>query len=84
MPPAVLPSDVQKPFDLRFRQVLTGSQIGVRRPPGRDCSFYNGWRDQLQVCFRHAFGPYSPNDCSDNEPSLDSLRMKTAENAELF
>ena len=81
MPPTVLSSGVHEPFDLRFRQVLTGSQVGVRRPPGHDCSIYDGWRDQLQVCFRHVFGPHSPNDCSDNDHSLDSLRMETAENA---
>ena len=72
MPPSVLPSDVHEPFDLRFRQVLTGSQLGIRRPPGRDCSIYDGWCDQLQVWFLHVFGPRSPNDCSDNDPSLDS------------
>ena len=73
MPPTVLPSGVHDPFNFRFRQVLAGSQVGVRRPPRRDCSFYDGWRDQLQVCFRHAVGPHSPNDCSDKEHSMDSL-----------
>jgi hypothetical protein len=29
MPPAVLPSGVHEPFNLRFRQVLTGSQLGM-------------------------------------------------------
>src|SRR6476659_11230438 len=72
MPPTVLPSDVHEPFDLRFRQVLTGSQFGVRRPGRSNCSFYDGWRDQLQVCFWHVFGSHSPNDCSNNDPSLDS------------
>jgi hypothetical protein len=72
MPPTVLPSGVHEPFDLCFRQVLTGSQVGVRRPPGRDCSIYDGWCDQLQVWFLHVFGPRSPNDCSDNDHSLDS------------
>ena len=81
MPPAVLPGEVHQPLDLRFGQVLTGSQVGVRRPPGRDRSIYDGWRDQLQVGFRHVFGPRSPNDCSDNDHSLDSLRMESAENA---
>jgi hypothetical protein len=66
MPPAVFPNNVQKPFDLCFRQVLTGSQVGVRRPPGRDCSFYDGWRDQLQVCFRRVFGFPSPIDWPNN------------------
>ena len=47
MPPAVLSSGVHEPFDLRFRQVLTGSQLGVRRSSGRDCSIYDGWREEL-------------------------------------
>jgi hypothetical protein len=81
MPPAVFPNNVQKPFDLCFRQVLTGSQVGVRRPPGRDCSFYDGWRDQLQVCFRHVFGFPSPIDWPNNGPSTNSAPRQTQENA---
>ena len=81
LPPAVLPSDVHEPFDLHFREVLTGPQFGIRRSSERNCSIYDGRRDQLQVRFRHVFGPHSPNDCSDNEHSLDSLRIETAENA---
>ena len=49
MPPTVLPGSGHQPFDLGLSQVLAGAQVGVGKPPGRDCSFYGGWRDQLQV-----------------------------------
>jgi hypothetical protein len=53
--------------------MLTGSQVGIGWAPGRDCSIYDGWRDQPKVRFCHVFGPPSLNDCLNNAPSLDSL-----------
>jgi hypothetical protein len=29
--------------------------VAIRKPPGRNCSIYGGWRDQLQARFRHLF-----------------------------
>ena len=49
MPPAVLPGGVHQPLDLGLSQVLAGAQVRVGEPPGRNCSFYGGWRDQLEV-----------------------------------
>lgn len=69
MPPTVLPRGGYQPFDLGLSQVLAGPKIGIGSPLGRDCSFYGGWRDQLQVRLRHVFGPHSQIDCSDNARS---------------
>ena len=63
MPPAVLPGGVHEALDLGFGQVLSGSQVGVRRARGSDCSIYGGWRDQLQVLFGHVLGPPSLTNC---------------------
>jgi hypothetical protein len=50
---AVALGDIHKPLDLRLGQVFTGSQVLVRGSLRGDCSFYGGWRDQLQVGFCH-------------------------------
>ncbi len=44
-----------KPLDLGLGQVFPGSQLAVGGPPRRNCSFYGGWRDQLEVRFGHSF-----------------------------
>jgi hypothetical protein len=41
-------------------------------PPGGNCSFYGGWRDQLEVRLNHAFGPPNLTDCSYNGRSRNS------------
>ena len=58
--PAVLLGGVRQPFDLDLCQVLTSAQVGIRKPRRRDCSFYDAWRDELEVRFGHVFGPPSP------------------------
>ena len=40
------------------RQVL-GPQLAVGEPLGGNCSFYSGWRDQLEVRFAHKSGSRS-------------------------
>src|SRR5450631_2202140 len=51
-------------LDLARRQVLSSPEFGVRTPPRSNCSFYFGWRDQLERRFCHEKQP-SPNcDCS--------------------
>ena len=47
--PAVALGGFHKPLDLGFGQVFAGSQLAVGEPFGPNCSFYGGWRDQLQV-----------------------------------
>src|SRR5579862_8901801 len=69
MPPTVLPGGGHQPFDLGLCQVLTGAEGSVGKPLGCDCSFYSGWRDQLEVRLCHVFGSSSLNDCSDNARS---------------
>jgi hypothetical protein len=49
---------------LGLGQVLAGPQLAVGEPPGGDCSFYGGWRDQLEVRFGHVIRPMLRVDCS--------------------
>jgi hypothetical protein len=53
--PAVSLGGLEQSFDLRFRQIFAGSQVGIGTAGGRDCSFFGGWRDQLQVRFGQGF-----------------------------
>src|ERR1035437_3449512 len=53
-------------FNLSLGQVLSAAQFAVRLPPRGNCSFFGGWRDQLQVCFGHGFGLLAIKDCSYN------------------
>ena len=55
--PTVLPRRCHQALDLGFRQVLAAPQVSVGRPRGCDCSIYDGWRDQLEMRFRHDFRP---------------------------
>src|SRR5262249_9053788 len=64
--PAVAPGGGHKLLDLGLDQVLAGAQVAIGTPPERNCSFYDGWRDQLEVPFRHVFGPPSLTDWSYN------------------
>ena len=70
--PAVSLGGVHQPLDLGLGQVLAGAQVGVGEPPGRDCSFYGGWRDQLEVRLGHVFGSPQPPYCWKNTSSLHS------------
>jgi hypothetical protein len=51
---------VHERLDLAGCQVLPGAKFGVRAPARSNCSFYFGWRDQLEVRFCHEKQP-SPN-----------------------
>jgi hypothetical protein len=77
MPPAALPGGVHKALDLGGRKVLTGPQRGIRQARGRDCSVFDAWGYELQVRYRHVFGPSSLSDCWDNGRSSNSWRTKT-------
>lgn len=72
MAPAISPGRCHDALDLSAGQVFAGTQIGVRKPPGRNCSFYGGWHDQLEVRFRHANGPPVPIYCARYNPFTDS------------
>jgi hypothetical protein len=69
MPPAVLPGRIHQPLNFGLRQVFSGPQVSVGRPPRHDCSVYDAWSDEFEMRFGHAFGPPSPTDCLDNAPS---------------
>ena len=47
--PAVALGRVHQPLDLGLGQVLAGAQLGVGEALRGNCSFYGGWRDQLEV-----------------------------------
>jgi hypothetical protein len=53
-------------FDLSFGEVLSAAKLAVRPPSRGNCSFFGGWRDQLQVRFGHGFRLLAINDCSYN------------------
>ena len=67
---------VHQPLDLGLGQVLAGAQVGVGEPLGRNCSFYGGWRDQLEVRFGHVFRPPRATDCSYNGPFTNSWQVQ--------
>ena len=46
-------------LDLGLSRVLAGPQLAVGEPLGGICSFYGGWRDQLEVRFAHKSGSRS-------------------------
>jgi hypothetical protein len=49
MSPTVSLGGLEQPFDLGFRQVLAGAQVGIGAAFGFNCSLFGGWRDQLEV-----------------------------------
>jgi hypothetical protein len=55
--PAVALGRVHELLDLGFRQVLASANVAVAGSPGGNCSFYSGWRDQLEMPFSHVFAP---------------------------
>jgi hypothetical protein len=57
MPVAVTLGRVHKLLDLGLRQVFPTAKVAVWASPGRDCSFFGGRSDQLEVRFSHVFGP---------------------------
>jgi hypothetical protein len=38
-----------QPLDLMLGEVFARPQVAVSAPPRRNCSFYGGWRDQLEA-----------------------------------
>jgi hypothetical protein len=65
-------------FNLSLGQVLSAAQLVVRSPSRGDCSFFGGWRDQLQVRFGHGFPPSLLVDCSYNTHFTSSTRDNLA------
>src|SRR5215469_5662216 len=71
--PAVAPGSGHELLDLG--QVLAGAQVAIGAPPGRNCSFYDRWRDQPEMPFGHVFSPPSLMDWSYNTPFPTSLNQ---------
>jgi hypothetical protein len=65
-------------FDLSFGEVLSAAELAVRLPPRDNCSFLDGWRDQLQARFGHGFRLLAINDCSYNTHFTSSVRGNLA------
>src|SRR5450759_4105339 len=61
-------------FDLALGQVLSAAKLAVWPAPRGNCSFFGGWRDQLQVRFGHGFRLLAINYCSYNTYYTSSLR----------
>src|SRR5215467_9055096 len=72
--PAVAPGGGHKFLNLALRQVLASAQVAIGAPPGCNCSFYDSWRDQLELPFCHVFGPPSLAYWSYNASFLNSAR----------
>src|SRR5450759_2373985 len=53
-------------INLGFSKVLSAAKLAIRPAQRCDCSFFGGWRDQLQVRFGHGFRLLAINDCSYN------------------
>jgi hypothetical protein len=66
---AVALGRVHELLDLGLRQIFPSANVAVGASLGRNCSFYGSWRDQLQVPFRHVFGPPHLMYWSYNAPS---------------
>ena len=52
---AVALGGFDQPLDLGLGQVLARPQVAVAAAAWGDCSFYGGWRDQLEVRLSHVF-----------------------------
>src|ERR1039457_2669609 len=65
-------------FDLGLGQVFSAAKLAVRSPPRGNCSFFGGWRDQLQVRFGHCFRLLAINDCSYKTRYTSSTRDNLA------
>src|SRR5450759_3773298 len=65
-------------FDLALSQVLSAAKLAVWPAPRGDCSFFGGWRDQLQVRFGHGFRLLAINDCSYKTHFTSSVRGNLA------
>src|SRR5450759_3423674 len=61
-------------INLGLGQVLAAAELAVWPAPRGNCSFFGGWRDQLQVRFGHSFRLLAINDCSYNTFYTSSLR----------
>ena len=47
--PTVSLGRLEQPINLGLREVFAGSQVGIGTARGDNCSFFGGWRDQLQM-----------------------------------
>ena len=62
----VAPGRFHEALDLGLGEVFASPQVLVRRPSRGNCSIYGGWRDQLEVAFRHVVRSVRGIDCSYN------------------
>jgi hypothetical protein len=62
-------------FNFSLGQMLSAAKLAVRLPSRGNYSFFDGWRDQLQVRFGHGFCLLAINDCSLKTHYTSSLRL---------
>lgn len=47
--PTVSLGGLEQPLDLGFSRVFAGAQVGIGAAGRCNCSFFGGWRNQLEV-----------------------------------
>jgi hypothetical protein len=72
MAPSVIPGGLLKALHLGIGQVFAGPQLGIGKAERRNCSFFDGWRDQLEVGFCHDNQPPRQDDRSNNSRKTNS------------
>src|SRR5450631_211741 len=74
MTPSVSLGGRKQPLDLSIGKVFAGAQVGIGTACRSNCSFFGGWRDQLEVRLDHVFGSSLVLDCSKNAPITNSMQ----------
>src|ERR1035437_8797480 len=78
MPVPIASGGFDQFFNLGPGEVLAAAKLAVRLPSRGNCSFFDGWRDQLQARFGHCFRLLAINDCSYNTHITSSVRGNLA------
>src|SRR5262249_44922688 len=79
MRPAVALAASDQPFDLAFRQVLAGPNVGIFGPTWCNFPFYSGWRYDSQDWFCHINQCSCCNDFRQSTSFTESLQASRAD-----
>src|ERR1035437_2627877 len=78
MPVPIASGGFDQFFNLGPGEVLSAAKLAVWLPSRGNCSFFDGWRDQLQARFGHGFSPSLLLYCSYNTHFTSSVRGNLA------